>query len=551
MASDPPDGRPPRRPQSIPLQDLGGPFYGNEYGRNAAQPLPQQPQPPPPTDAQMAANLPGISTYWEPYDTRYDDNNVSPESPIDPMALAAALPPDLHNPSQAVPPGASSTSVNAYDHGTPYAEDSPAVEYAESDRVPLTSRAEPISGSLAASNGEERPRDSFQTVSDVDNSPSRQRNTRSLGHDLDPGFRSSRHRSYGQTLNPHEYRRSRSPSTSGALSRAGSIVRAMSQRVVNISGDSEMMIDQQRASRHRSRSPTGGNRNSSRDTMTSMLVDTSYQPQVVQPSAEKNGEPEFFVSESLPSAPRHPPLNPLKGKSLGIFSAENFLRRRLCDLLVNPYTEPLILLLIVLQAVLLAVEAAPNVFADGNGSPEKWGSHGIDWAMLGLFIVFTLEIIARIIVSGFVLNAAEYSTIDRKRGVRAAVADQYRIIFQPERHKSVKPKHQFQMEPSAISRSFTTFTQGQQALPRTFEEQQRFQLARRAFLRHSFNRFDFVAVVAFWITFILSILGLEGRYHLNAFRMLSCLRILRLLALTNGTAVCISRFPDRRRLTYL
>lgn len=536
MSSDPNDGRGGggRRPQSIPLQDLQGQYYGNDGNQYAEYGYPaQQQQAAQPNEAQMAANLPGISTYWEqPYHARFD-GEVSPESPIDPSALQGALPFDLHESdigASALPP------IDTYDRGTPYVEDTPVTEYAESDRVPLTFGVGPMSGNLAANNRDERPRDSFQTVSDIDNSPSRNRNTRSLGHDLDPAFRSSRHHSYGQSLNPNEFRRSRSPSTSGALSRAGSIVRAMSQRVVNISGDSEAF--DHRASRHRSRSPQGLERSSSRDTTASMLVDTSYHPQVVQPSTEKAGEPDLFPSD-FPPAPisRKPLPSPLKGKSLGIFSADNFLRRRLCDILVNPYTEPLILLLIIAQAVLLAVEAAPSVFSEGNGTMRKWGSHAIDWAMLGLFIVFTLELIARIIVSGFVLNAAEYSTIDRKRGVRAAVADQYRAIFQPERHKSLKPKPHFQPEPSAIVRSFTTFTLGQQGLPQTLEEQQRLQLARRAFLRHSFNRFDFVAVVSFWITFVLSISGLEGRHHLNAFRMLSCLRILRLLALTNGTAV--------------
>ncbi|KAF7559584.1 hypothetical protein G7046_g4576 [Stylonectria norvegica] len=539
MSSDHSDGRSAQRRQSIPLQNLHISPYFDDHDRNDDAEHPHPPQSAPPGATQMEANLPEISTYWgQPYDARFD-GSVSPESPIDPSAMAAALPPDIHEPgmsASALP----TSSMDPYDRGTPYVDDAPHAEYAESDRVPLTFGAEVISGSLAANSHDDRPRDSFQTVSDIDGSPGRGRNTRSLGADLDPGFGATRHRSYGQSLAPTEYRRSRSPSTSGALSRAGSIVRAMSQRVVNISGDSEFL--EQRQSRHRSRSPSGLHRDSSRDTATSMLVDTSYRPQVVNASAEKNGEPQYHVSESPPLPPRQPPPNPLKGKSLGIFPPDNFVRRRLADLLVNQYTEPIILLLIILQAILLAVEAAPNVFAEGNGRAGRWGGNGIDWAMLGLFIVFTLEIIARIIVSGFVLNAAEYSTIDRKRGIRAAVADQYRAVFQPERQKSVIGKHQFQLEPSAISRSFTTFTtftQGQNSLPETFEEQQRFQLARRAFLRHSFNRFDFVAVVSFWITFGLSISGLESRHHLNAFRMLSCLRILRLLALTNGTAIIL------------
>ena len=63
------------------------------------------------------------------------------------------------------------------------------------------------------------------------------------------------------------------------------------------------------------------------------------------------------------------------------------------------------------------------------------------------------------------------------------------------------------------------------------------QLARRAFLRHGFNRLDFVAVVSFWISFVLGIFGLEHQYHLYVFRMLSCLRIIRLLGITKGNAV--------------
>jgi voltage-dependent calcium channel len=350
--------------------------------------------------------------------------------------------------------------------------------------------------------------------------------------DTEPGY--ANNRSYGNTLMPNDYRRSRSPSTSGALYRAGSIVRAMSQRVVMISGEGELV--DQRAQRHRSRSPAADNRQShSPQASGPMLVDTSYPSQVFHMPAEKTGEPEFIFPQDRPRrVPPHSPMtNPLKGTSLGIFSPTNPLRTWLCDVLVNPWTEPLVLLLIVLQAVLLAVEAADNVFEKPR--PDRWGKNWIDYAMLALFIIFTLELFTRIIVSGFVLNAAEYSTIDRKKGVRAAVADQYRAIFQPQRQKSVKGARPANMGPSPFARSFT-IVQGQ-PLPQTMEEQQRQQLARRAFLRHGFNRLDFIAVVSYWISFVLSVSGLEHDLHLYVFRMLSCLRIIRLLSLTNGTAV--------------
>jgi voltage-dependent calcium channel len=493
-----------------------------------------------PTTAQMAANIPGISTYWEqPYTASNVDGGTSPESPIDPSALQFALPPEIHQ----SPPTRSETLENSrdpYDSHSPYYDDSNQQDYSESDRVPLTSKAQPISGALNARNGEAQPRDSFQTVLDLDNSPGRAQDARSFGANLDPSYIPAHHRSYGNSLSPGDYRSSRVQSTSGALYRAGSLVRAMSQRVVNISGEGELV--DQRAQSHRSRPSTELDPNQQRRITTPMLVDTSYPSQLFQMPPEKMAPPEFIMPEQpLPSPSRGSGQNPLKGMSLGVFSPDNPIRRRFCDLLVNPYTEPFILILIVLQAILLAVDAAPNVFLDGNGRPERWAWTKIDYAMLGLFVVFTLELIARIIVSGLILNAAEYSTIDRQRGVRAAVVDQYRAIFQPQRLKSVRGTRQVNVGPSAFSRSFTIM-QGQ-TLPQTVEEQQRFQLARRAFLRHSFNRLDLLAVVSFWVSFVLSISGLESRHHLYVFRMLSCLRIIRLLALTNGTAVRLSRHP--------
>jgi hypothetical protein len=306
----------------------------------------------------------------------------------------------------------------------------------------------------------------------------------------------------------------------------------MSQRVVAISGEGNLIEQQER--RDRSRSPSADGRKS-HHVSAPMLVDTSYPSQVFQ---DKKGEPEFVIpDEPSPffSRPRAPLPNPLKGKSLGIFGPENWLRKWLCDILVNPWTEPFILLLIILQAVLLAVESGSDVFKEGNERPDRWGSTRIDWAIFGLFVIFTVELIARIIVSGLVVNAPEYTTVDRKRGVRERVAEQYRQIFRPQRQKSVRrPPQEFV---PTFARSFTRLNG--QALPETLEEQQRLHLARRAFLRHGFNRLDFVAVVSFWISFILGITGLEKQHHLFLFRMLSCLRILRLLALTKGNAIIL------------
>lgn len=497
-----------------------------------------------PTTAQMAANLPGISTYWDnPYQQQQQQQSrpglsIEPESPMDP-AFQYAIPPDFSQPmtpQQQQHPRALSeinaTPNAAYEVPSYFAERNPQ----DSDRVPLTQTAQPIDG-LSVS-GESQARDSFQTVRDLDAGPSQVRNEDRLGYDLESGIGSRKHRSFGKSLTPEGSRRSKSPS-SGAFLKAGSIVRAMSQRVVNISGEGEVLENQKR--RERSRSPSKDA--ATRESVPSVPdpIDTSYTSQLYQNQSpvEKHGQTEYiFPSDPGPLSPvpgmqgRMP--NPLKGKSLGIFSPDNAIRTRLCDILVQPWTEPLILMLIVLQTVLLCVEAAPSVFENGDGRPDRWGKTTIDWAIFVLFVIFTLEIIARIIVSGFILNAPEFSTIDRQKGVRAAVVDRYRTVFQPQRQKSVKKPPQ-DYGPSTFQRSVTFL--GGNPRPKTLEEQQRYQLARRAFLRHGFNRLDFVAVVSFWISFVVGITGLEKEHHLYVFRMLSCLRILRLLALTKGNAV--------------
>lgn len=63
------------------------------------------------------------------------------------------------------------------------------------------------------------------------------------------------------------------------------------------------------------------------------------------------------------------------------------------------------------------------------------------------------------------------------------------------------------------------------------------------YLRHSWNRIDFLAVASFWIAFVLSTLGVERAQgvHISIFRALSVLRCARLLAVTQGTTVRMTK----------
>ena len=504
-------------------------------------------------------------------DRSFNDDLDAPASPVGnpadfqaAMGFAGLLVPDIsvsHAPRTDTP----TFESDGFDGISPYGD---AVDEhtsyfgSESDRVPLTdpNSLQPLSGAQPSTpSGQRHDRSSsFQSINF--NSPeSRYRSSR-LGDELvdaelgaTPHGGRSRSHSYGQSLRPDGVARarSRSPSNASALSRAGSIVRAMSQRVVNLSGEAEL-IERMEAEAEASREASREQSLPSNLGSLSDESETRYQPKhKADPLAAGPQYRENLPTQPVEKAMRffggggggaaqeptweeeaEKPPNPLRGKSLGIFDAESKIRNGLCDLLVYPLTEPAILILIIMQTILLAVDSSKSVY--DHPRPLRWGETPTDFILLALFIIFTLEIVARIIVSGFIFNAAEYSTINRKKGLKAVVLDKYHSIFKPQRKSSLRTPRHPSLAANTVLRSFTAI-QGEAI--RTVEQAQRLQLARRAFLRHGFNRLDFVAVVSFWIAFVVGVTGLEANVHVYVFRMLSCLRILRLLSLTNGTAV--------------
>src|SRR2546423_12342095 len=57
-----------------------------------------------------------------------------------------------------------------------------------------------------------------------------------------------------------------------------------------------------------------------------------------------------------------------------------------------------------------------------------------------------------------------------------------------------------------------------------------------AFLRHTFNRIDLLAVVSYWIDLLITLAGVQ---HFFLFKAISTLRSLRLLAITSGSATIL------------
>ncbi|KAL8666981.1 MAG: hypothetical protein Q9168_007349 [Polycauliona sp. 1 TL-2023] len=383
----------------------------------------------------------------------------------------------------------------------------------ENDRTPLTDSRflQPISGASAST-------------------PYPQRHNRQgsrLGDDLPNAEAGLRPTSTYSTRSL-----SRSLSTSGAassLTRAGTIMRKMSQRVVNLSNEPDPIEPNVR------RQPE--DRQGTLQGPPSFPAMDAYAHDERSKSSPQVEKARPHVSASDVRNDWQQQANPLRGKTLGVFSPENRLRLWLCEVLVHPLTEPVILVLIVIQTILLAIDAAPDL--ESNHQAERWQSSWLNPALLVLFVIYTLEICVRIIVSGLINNPDEYSTVRWDLGFRKAVVEQAQNLFTSTKRQATLHPGKGTDPQQSIVRSFTGMQMQVCEPGNSREQQQRFRLARRAFLRHSFNRLDFLAVVSFWISFVLEILQVEQHKHVYLFRMLSCLRILRLLGLTSGTSVIL------------
>lgn len=395
---------------------------------------------------------------------------------------------------------------------------------AADDTAPLTDSRylQPISGSqLPDAPGQRHDRDHKRGFS---YSPGM------LGDDLSPvdgGLRGSGRRSLNRMSSLSIPSISRSLSTTASpISSAGSMLRKMSQRVVNLSNEPEPVEPSVR-------------RQATIDTPPSFPAMTEYGRDDLPETPAPLEKAPPLTHVGLPRHKWQQQTNPLRGKSLYFFTSDSKLRLWLCELLVHPITEPIILLLIVAQTVILAVEAAGNLPYGGQMQGWARGNPWFDPSMLVLFVIYTLEVVARIIVSGFVKNADEYSTLRPGLTIWQATVEKLRYFFTPERDRMHHhPGIGFADTQVSILRTFKSF-HAPAELQGHGRQAQRIRLARRAFLRHSFNRIDFLAVISFWINVILSLTNAKYGRHIYVFQMLSCLRLLRLLSLTSGTSVRI------------
>jgi hypothetical protein len=210
-------------------------------------------------------------------------------------------------------------------------------------------------------------------------------------------------------------------------------------------------------------------------------------------------------------------------------------------------TEPIILLLIIANVVFLTIQAADplNEPRPGNGYFHSWE----DFAILALFGVFTFEMFARIVVTGLVLDP-ETSTREYWFGTYGVIpsltsrltrnaSSLQRSISKPAANRAAWRDRKASTE-ALNTRSIAGVTV-EAPFQHAVAKQQSLYAAGRPYLRHSWHRIDMLAVVSFWITFLLAITHQEAtsNHHIYIFRSLSVLRAGRLLVITSGTSTIL------------
>ncbi|KAI6001926.1 Ion transport protein-domain-containing protein [Pisolithus albus] len=322
---------------------------------------------------------------------------------------------------------------------------------------------------------------------------------------------------------------------------------------------------------------------------------------------------------------------PLRGNTLGFLCPTNPFRLKLYLLLSHSYSDPILLLLILMTAVVFVTQASRTILlpADQSTPSPQVGYFHVweDYALFVLYILFTIESLARICTSGFVfdpeistsalftvpsfrsspsgftsvptgsLSAADVrENIPRPNSLGRGLSFKkfYKSLAQPFTLIENTTPPPFVQEPAENSASriekryapaaHTAYPQTQPrvhsgsrfrstsertffskalrsdvpaseseviALPFRLNIQiSRQKLARNVpYLRQSWGRIDFIAVFAFWVSFILASVGVErGTYHIGIFRALSVLRIARLLAISSGTTTIMHSLKVARPL---
>lgn len=213
---------------------------------------------------------------------------------------------------------------------------------------------------------------------------------------------------------------------------------------------------------------------------------------------------------------------------------------------MSRFTEPIILLLIITNVVVLIIQASHplNVPRSDAGYFHSWE----DAVLLALFTIFTIEMLARMVVTGLILDPeiSLHQVLFAPNGAIPAMSRRLnRAQSTLQRSTSGRTPRRAMWRERMSTIDMTTNSHPAFVAEAPFQHamahQKALSTAGRPYLRHSWHRIDLLAITSFWITFILSITGQESTasHHIYIFRALSVLRAGRLLVITSGTTTIL------------
>lgn len=309
---------------------------------------------------------------------------------------------------------------------------------------------------------------------------------------------------------------------------------------------------------------------------------------IAPPIARYPRQGEFPIQESLY----------LFGKTLKIFPPSSPIRRFAYEVSCHLFTNLFLLALLLFQVVLLTYRQwNPPALNGYYYSGYNWA----DYTLIGVNVIYTIEIVLKCIAFGLIDDSQMYAElgiperVDKRLLLRPYYAIKFleflRLKKPPMPKYSVPGKGKFHENAYDSNNSSDEGDQGIDTLvnhgkeskehanraihtiqdkysPLLVDEQAGLLQGnipvktrllpsntlmlpkkeididalhlKRAYLKNSWQQVDFISMVTFWISLVLSIDRYDAKHHIMLFRALSCLRIVRLCNMTTGTTTILT-----------
>ncbi|CCH41454.1 Calcium-channel protein CCH1 [Wickerhamomyces ciferrii] len=239
-------------------------------------------------------------------------------------------------------------------------------------------------------------------------------------------------------------------------------------------------------------------------------------------SSDEDDDSDYFPIQGLGVSVGTTDQLRLYGKSLKIFEPTSSIRLKLASIFLKTWPYHLMRVLLLLQTALLAYRQWNPYTMHGY---VKFGTIWADWVLVGINCIYTIEIVSKIIAFGLWDDSEMFKALDKD----------YLPISELLRIDKIKnfilglsdESEELEIKP-ALKHSVTFKNNISKDIP-----------IQRAFLRNSWHRLDFTSTLFFWIDFFFSIQRFNALEGIPLFRALACLRILRLIDVTDRIALIL------------